>query len=318
MPRIAALQDAPVFLDARATVERLVGWIERAAADGVELLACGETFLPGYPFWLAYTGGASFDDPDQKEAYRQYLDAAIDLDGPHLRELEAACKASRVALIVGIAERGPGPASGSIYCTAVTIDPDRGVLAAHRKLMPTYEERLVWSPGDGHGLRVHTLAGVRVGVLNCWENWMPQARHALYGDGEELRVAIWPGAVRNTVDITRFVALEGRVFVLSAGALLTADDVPDSFPLRASLPADRTWYHDGGSCIAAPDGRWLVEPVARTKGLVVADIDLHEVARERQNFDCTGHYSRPDVFDVRVDRRRRRAVTFVDDDSRTS
>ncbi|TPV93849.1 MAG: carbon-nitrogen hydrolase family protein [Myxococcales bacterium FL481] len=315
MPRVAALQDAPVFLDRRATLERLLEWVERATDEGVELLACGETYLPGYPFWLSHTGAAAFDEPTQKEAYRRYLEAAVRLDGPEIRELEVVSRSSRIALVVGIAERGPGPASGSVFCSAVTIDPDRGVLAAHRKLMPTYEERLVWAPGDGHGLRVHTLCGLRVGVLNCWENWMPQARHALYGDGEELRVALWPGAVRNTVDITRFIALEGRVFVLSAGGLLAVDDVPDDFPLRDRLPVDRTWYHNGGSCVAAPDGRWLVEPVAQTKGLIVADIDPRLVSRERQNFDCTGHYSRPDVFDVRVDRRRRQSVTFLDEDA---
>ena len=140
---------------------------------------------------------------------------------------------------------------------------------------------------------------------------MPQARHALYADGEEVHVAIWPGGVHNTRDLTRFIALEGRVFVLSAGSLLRRADVPAGWVLRDALP-DRDWYYDGGSAIAGPDGKWLVEPVARERGLVIADLDLAAVARERHNFDPTGHYARPDVFRVEVDRRRRRATHPID------
>jgi len=179
--------------------------------------------------------------------------------------------------------------------------------------MPTYEERLVWGQGDGHGLRVHPVAGARVGGLNCWENWMPQARHALYAQGEELHVSVWPGNPRNTADITRFIALEGRVFSLAANGLLGLADIPTGFPLREELAASPvTTYCRGGSAVAAPDGSWLVEPVADEERLVIADLDLALLGRERQNFDPAGHYSRPDVFRVEVDRQRRAAAVFRD------
>ena len=300
-----------MFLDREATTARIVDWIGRAAAAKARLVAFGEAFLPGYPFWLSLTDAARFDDPRQKQAYRAYFDAAVRLDGPELRAVADAAARHGIFVVLGVVERGVGPGSGSLYCTALCVDPSAGMVGVHRKLVPTYEERLVWAPGDGHGLRAHTCEGVRVGVLNCWENWMPQARHALYADGIAVHVALWPGSVRNTADITRFVALEGRVFALAASAVLERSDVPAGFPLADQLPAHGS-FRDGGTAIARPDGQWLVAPVARERTLVVADLDLGLVARERQNFDCTGHYSRPDVFHVDIDRRRRQAAHFHD------
>jgi nitrilase len=311
MLRVAAAQDAPVFLDRAATTRRVLEWMEKAAAEGVRLLAFGETFLPGYPFWLSSTGGARFDDPAQKEAYAAYLNAAVRHDGPELAEIAALSKSLGLSVVLGIVERAPRGDSGSVYCSLVPVSPERGLLTPHRKLVPTHEERLAWAPGAGHGLRVHELAGTRVSALNCWENWMPLARQAVRAQGPSVHVALWPGAVRNTQDITRFAAFEGRQFVLSASAVLTRDDVPAGFPLRDELP-DQDCFHDGGSAIAAPDGRWLVEPVARDRRLVIADLDLAEVARERQTLDVGGHYSRPDVLDLKVDRRRREAARFED------
>ena len=311
--RVAAAQARPCWLDPRATTAKVLSWLEDAAAQDVELVAFPETFLSGYPFWLDLTGGARFDDPAQKRAYAAYLGAAVEADGAELRQITEAARDLGVFVYLGITERATSSARGTVYATLVAIDPQAGVVGTHRKLMPTYEERLVWGTGDGHGLQVHRYGGTRVGGLNCWENWMPQARHALYAQGEELHVSIWPGNPRNTADITRFIAIEGRVFSLAANGLISLSDVPADFPLYAELQeAGVTDYCRGGSAIAAPDGSWVVEPVAEEERLVVADVDLRKVAEERQNFDPTGHYSRPDVFDVRVDRRRLEAARFSD------
>ncbi len=311
--RVAAAQARPHWLDAAATTRKAVAWIEDAAAQDVQLLAFSETFLSGYPFWLELTGGAAFDDDRQKRAYAAYLDAAVELGGPEIATLREAAGDLGVFVYMGTTERGASAARGTVFCTLVAIDPAAGVVSAHRKLMPTYEERLVWGQGDGHGLRVHDLGGARVGGLSCWENWMPQARNALYAQGEDLHVSVWPGNPRNTADITRFIALEGRVWSLAANGLISLDDVPADFPLRDALEAAGVRdYCCGGSAVAAPDGTWLVEPVLDEERLVVADLELAAVRRERQNFDPTGHYSRPDVFQVQVDRRRRDAVHFED------
>ena len=311
--RIAAAQARSAWLDPDATTKKVVDLLAEAARREVDLLAFPETFLSGYPFWVERTGGARFNDAHQKAAYGMYLDAAVELDGPQLDTITEAVRDLGVFTYLGITERGSDVARGTVFCTLLALDPRHGVVSSHRKLVPTYEERLVWGQGDGHGLRVHTVGDTRVSGLNCWENWMPQARHAMYAQGTDLHVSIWPGSRRNTQDITRFIALEGRVFSLAASGLLSLDDVPSDFPFRDELEAQDPVYHRGGSAIAAPDGSWIVEPVDDKERLVVADIDIAEVRRERQNFDATGHYSRPDVFDVRVDRRRRAASTFTDE-----
>ena len=315
--RIAAAQAHPAWGRSAETARIATDWIGRAAAEGVELLAFGETFLGGYPFWLSITPGARFEDPDQKRAYAYYLDVAVELDGPEVAEVVQAARDHGVFTYVGTAERGAGPARGTVFCTLVAIDPERGVVSAHRKLQPTYEERLAWGQGDGNGLRVHPLAGgLRVGGLNCWENWMPLARAAMYAGGEDVHVAAWPGAVRLTEPTTRFIAREGRVACLAASVLLSLDDVAADFPLLAECRGavgEGGWLYDGGSAIAGPDGEWIVEPVRHEERLVVADIEPAIIRAERQNFDPTGHYSRPDVLELRVDRRRLHASPFRDE-----
>jgi nitrilase len=311
--RIAAAQARPHWLDPSATTKKVIAWLQNAAAQQVELVAFPETFLSGYPSWLEHTDGARFDDAMQKRAYAAYLDAAVEVTGPEILLITEAARDLGIFVYLGTIERDVTVGRGTVFCTLVAIDPHAGVVGTHRKLMPTYEERLVWGIGDGNGLRVHRAGAARVGGLNCFENWMPQARHALYAQGEELHVSVWPGNPRNTVDITRFIAQEGRVFSLAANGLLGLADIPADFPLRAALEeAGVTEYCRGGSALAAPDGRWLVEPLADEERLIVADIDLAEVRAERLTMDPTGHYSRPDVFTVDVDRRRRAASRFQD------
>lgn len=305
--RVAAAQLAPAWGDPGRTTQRVVEWVGRAAAAGAGLVAFPETFLSGYPMWVAHTDGARFNDPAQKAAYAYYLDAAVTLDGPELARVVEAVRDHRVFTYLGITERSAS--GGTVHATLVAIDPERGLVGAHRKLVPTYEERLVWGTGDGHGLRPHRAGELRVSGLGCWENWMPLARYALYAEGIDLHVAVWPGSASLTRDITRFVAQEGRCYVLAASGLLRLDDVPADFPLREALAGSQDWWYPGGSAVAAPDGSWLVKPVSDQEQLVVAEVDPAVVRAERQNFDPAGHYSRPDVFTLGVDRRRLTATT---------
>lgn len=314
--RIAAAQVHQAWGRPDEGAEQVADWIGRAAGDGIDLLAFGETHLGGYPFWVSRTDGARFEAPDQKRAYAFYLDAAVEVDGPQVRLIAEAAADHAVFTYLGIAERGPGGARGSVYATLLAIDPQAGVVSAHRKVQPTYEERLVWASGDGHGLRVHTVTGrdgdsLRVGGLDCWENWLPQARLALYSGGEDIHISAWPGSVGLTRDITRFIAREGRVFSLAAGSLLSPTDIPDSFPLAEESRTGH-WF-DGGSAVAGPDGEWLVEPRSGDEGLVIADVDVTRVREERQSFEPAGHYGRPDIFRLSVDRRRHAVASFSDE-----
>lgn len=302
--KIGIAQIAPVFMNRTATVEKSARWVGQAAEKGCQLVAFGETLVPAYPFWVSKTDGARFNAPDQKRWHAWYLEQAVCIEEGHLDSLRNAARKAGVAVIVGVAERPLDRGGHSIYCTRVFIDGQGEVVSTHRKLMPTYEERLSWGMGDGAGLVTHRVGPFTVGALNCWENWMPLARAALYEAGEDLHVMLWPGADVLTREITRFAAMEGRSFVVSAGVLLREQDLPLDLPAREKLTKPGEIIYNGGSCIAGPDGRWIVEPVVGKEELIVAELDPARVYEERQNFDPAGHYARPDVLELTVNRRR--------------
>jgi len=313
---VAAAQIAPVWLDRTATLARVVEQIDAAGDERVDLVAFGECLVPGYPFWVERTDGARFGSDLQQELYARYVDQAVEIEAGHLETVIEAARWNGVAVVLGILER-PAARGESVYASAVSIAPDGRIQAVQRKLMPTYEERLVWAVGDGHGLRTWRLGDdFTVGALNCWENWMPLARASLQAQGEDLHVAIWPGNARNTTEITRFMALEGRSFVLSVSGLMRAEDLPADLPGGDALrdaAADMPWA-SGGSCLAGPDGGWRIAPVENEQGLFVAELDHEQVRRARHNFDPSGHYARPDVFRLEVDRTRQRIGDFRDAD----
>ena len=304
---VGIAQIAPVWLDREKTLDKIVDWVEKAADKACRLVVFGEALLPGYPFWLELTDGARFNSPVQKEIHAHYLQNAVQIEDGHLDRLCAAASRYGTAVILGCIERAADRGGHSLYAALVTIDKDGEICSVHRKLMPTYEERLTWSPGDGHGLQVHKLGPFTVGGLNCWENWMPLARAAMYGLGEDLHVAIWPGGIHNTRDITRFIAMESRSFVISASGLMRRADFPSQTPhLDKILENCPDLPANGGSCIAGPDGEWVVEPAIGEEKLIVATLDHHSVLMERHNFDPAGHYARPDVTRLTVNRQPRR------------
>jgi len=311
--QVGIAQMAPVWLDRERTLAKMVGHAQQAAEAGCRLVAFGEALLPGYPFWVERTDGARFNSPVQKEIHAHYLQQAVQIEAGHLERLCRVAEQARMAMMVGCIERPADRGGHSLYCSLVYIDPQGVIQSVHRKLVPTYEERLTWSPGDGHGLRVHALGAFTVGGLNCWENWMPLARAALYGLGEDLHVALWPGGLHNTYDLTRFIAKEARSYVLSASGLMRKTDITMDIPHADLIAAgSEELLANGGSCIAGPDGEWVVEPVVGEERLLVASLDHRRVREERQNFDPAGHYARPDVTQLIVDRQRQAAVTIVE------
>ncbi len=167
--------------------------------------------------------------------------------------------------------------------------------------MPTYEERLVWGIGDGSGIAAHKLDGFTLWGLNCWENWMPLARSAMYAQGINVHIAVWPGSLENTYDIARFIAKESRSFVISASSILFTKNISDELPHASLIKSKmKSMPAGGGSCIAAPDGSWIIEPVCEKEAFITAELDLSSVLRERQNFDPSGHYSRPDILSLNI------------------
>ena len=306
-------QIAPVWLQRDATLAKIAARIRDAAAQGCGLVAFGEALVPGYPFWVERTDGARFESPLQKELYRHYVQQSVCIEAGDLDGVRTAARENGIAVYLGVMERAPDRGGHSLYASMVYIESSGAIGSVHRKLVPTYEERLVWAMGDGHGLRTHKLGPFTVGGLNCWENWLPLARAALYAQGEDLHVAIWPGSIRNTEDVTRFIAREGRSFVVSVSGLMRKSDIPDDLPRAAMLrdTADEVMAN-GGSCIAAPNGEWLLEPEVDVESLRIVELDHRRVLEERQNMDVAGHYSRPDVTRLHVDRRRQSTADFSD------
>ena len=294
--KVALAQIAPVWLNREATIDKIKNAIEEAALEKAELIVFGEALLPGYPFWLALTDGAEWDLKVNKEIHAHYVRNAIQIEAGDLNAICVLAKKHKMAIYLGIMERAKNRGGHSIYCSLIFINAEGEVKSVHRKLQPTYDERLTWAQGDGNGLQVHSLKQFTVGGLNCWENWMPLPRAALYGLGENLHIAVWPGSEHNTKDITRFIARESRSFVISVSSLMKKSDFPVDTPhLSKILEKSPDVLANGGSCIAGPDGEWIVQPVLNKEGLIYQTLDFNRVYEERQNFDVVGHYARPDV-----------------------
>lgn len=311
--KVAMAQIAPVWLDKQATLDKIYHQMEVAANDKAELIVFGEGVLPGYPFWLALTGGAEWDKKVVKELHAHYVRNSITIEEGELDTVCRLAKKYKLATYLGIIERPLDRGGHSVYASLVYIDKEGVIQSVHRKLQPTYDERLTWAPGDGNGLQVHSLKQFTVGGLNCWENWMPLPRAALYGQGENLHVAVWPGSDHNTKDITRFIARESRSYVISVSALMHKTDFPKHTPHYEELIKNAPLIlANGGSCIAGPNGEWILPPDIKTEGNIYATLDFNKVYEERQNFDPVGHYSRPDVTQLSVNRERQSTVVFKD------
>lgn len=297
MIRVASIQMAPIFLDTRKTWEKLGSLIEESVSKGAELVTWGETLLPGYPVWISRSNGARFNDPKQKRVYAKYWKEAIHLQKSSiLDEMKETAKKHGIMMMGGVLEKE----SGSTYCTLITIGKEGMLLGRHRKIKPTYEERLVWADGDGLGLRTYPIGSTRIGGLNCWENWLPLARAALHLQEEMIHLAVWPGSFGLTKDITRFMALEGRSWVISTSGLIRPDDFNhltlEEFPVKDELTSVKGCLQNGGSMVVDPTGKTVAGPLIDKEGILYCDIDPLLAVEERQNMDISGHYSRFDIF----------------------
>jgi nitrilase len=303
--KIGLAQFAPVWMNRQKTLEKALTYAADAADQGCELVVLGgEACIGGYPYWLELTDGARFNSPVQKEIFAEYSNQAVCIERGDLQTACDLAREKKIAIYVGIVEK-PSERGESLYAALVFINQKGKIKSIQRKLVPTYEERLVWGHGDGAGLRVHSINAFTVGGLNCWENWNPLARAALYGQGEDFHVCVFPGGVHNTEDITRFIAKESRSFVASVCCVMRKEDFPaDTIHLGEILKSAPAVLSSGGTCLAAPDGEWLIEPLGTVEKLVIAEIDHQKVREERQNLDPAGHYSRPDVLQLKVNRER--------------
>jgi predicted amidohydrolase len=312
--RVAIAQAEPPGTLAEG-LERTDALTAEAASRGAQLVVFPETWLPGYPAWLDVCRDvALWDHEPVKAAFAEHAAHSVDVSGESGRALRAIAAHNGVTLVTGVSERvASGPGRGTLYNALLVIGPDGRLLNHHRKLVPTYTERMVWGQGDADGLRaVETPAG-RIGGLICWEHWMPLARQALHESGEDVHVALWPNVHERLQVASRHHAFEGRCFVLAAGSLLRGSSLPRGLEVdRARVPSPDTLVLRGGSAVIGPDGQYVELPLLDVEGLVVADLDLGVVRREAMSLDVAGHYSRPDCLELVVRRGGRRPVDDPD------
>lgn len=302
---VAALQIGSDYRGKQATLDNILGFEQAIAASGAKVLVMPEALLGGYPKGESFGTRLGYRMPEGRAAFQRYYENAVDIGGPELEAIGELSTRTDCTIVLGVIERS----GSSLFCTAVFLAPRQGVVAKHRKLMPTGTERLIWSLGDGSTMPVLDAPAGRIGAAICWENHMPLFRTAMYAKGVE----IWCAPTVDERDIwrssMRHIAHEGRCFVISACQVQ-----PSPRELGVSIEG---WDDDrplvaGGSMIVGPLGDVLAGPLETGPGLLVAEIDVSELVRARYDFDVVGHYSRPDVFTLTVDERPHEGVVRIE------
>ncbi|MDQ3252639.1 MAG: carbon-nitrogen hydrolase family protein, partial [Acidobacteriota bacterium] len=269
----------------------------------------GETWLPGYPAWLDHSPHvALWNHEPTREVFAQMRRNSVVVPGRETETLGEVARELGVVIVIGVNERvEQGAGNGTLYNSMLTFGEDGTLLNHHRKLVPTYTERLVWGQGDAAGLEAVTTSAGRVGGLICWEHWMPLARQTLHTSGEHIHVAVFPTVHEMHQIASRHYAFEGRCFVLAAGLLMKAGDLPGGLTATSEVGATpENLLLRGGSCLIAPDGSYIVEPVFDEELIITAELDLTMIDKEKMTLDVTGHYFRPDVFELKLNRVSRR------------
>jgi len=310
--KVAIVQKPPVWLDLAATLEGAINSLEEAVGQGANLVMFPEAYLPGYPTWIwrLKPGG---DMALGNQLHARLRQNAVDLHQGDLAPLQEAAKMNGVVVVMGLHERDSRFSGTTLYNTVVVIGSDGRLLNVHRKLMPTNPERMVWGMGDASGLKVVETEVGRIGCMICWESYMPLARFALYAQNIELYLAptwdsgdVWLASMNH-------IAREGGCYVLSTATAVQGRDLPDTFPERDRLYAVDEWINPGGAVVIKPFGGELAGPMLREKSILYADIDLETARSARKALDVSGHYNRPDLFHLEIDRRVVQPVHFRDE-----
>ena len=312
---IAAVQATYALLDRDATIDRIEEHTAAAVQRGAQLVVFPEVFVPGTPIWIDTRPIWDGDD----EWYAMLIENAVTIPGPAVDRLAMIAEQHSVWLVVGVQERTP--TGSTIYNTVLYFSPDGRLVDRHRKLMPTGSERTVWGMGDGSTLRVVDTPHGRIGGLTCWENYMPLARFHLYAQGVDVWLAPTLAQGDGWIHTMQHLALENSMYVVGVNPVLHVDQIPADFPGRERLiPAGfidehGPWIEPGNTVIVGPNGRLLGGPVREAEETLVAELDLAEVAANRRFMDPTGHYNRPDIFQLHVDTTERRAASAIDRDN---
>ncbi|KOS69332.1 nitrilase [Lysinibacillus contaminans] len=300
--RVAVIQAASIFMDRDATIEKAINLIKQAGEKGAKIVVFPEAFIPAYPRGLSFgTIIGSRTDDGRKDWYR-YWENSIPVPGEATELLGDAAREAGVYLVMGVIERDSEFSGGTLYCSVLFFGPDGVLLGKHRKLKPTAAERIVWGEGDGSTLPVFDTPYGKIGALICWENYMPLARAAMYAQGVQLYIAPTADTRESWQSTIRHIAMEGRCFVLSCNQYVTKDMYPEDLACYDDIKSSPEVMSDGGSAIVGPLGEYVAGPVWGKEEIIIADLDLKQIAYSQFDFDPVGHYSRPDVFKLFVNK----------------
>ncbi len=284
--KVAAVQADPVYFDREASTEKACRLIRKAGSQGAVLAAFGESWLPGYPFFV--WGSAT------EAMAAEYLANAVEIPSATTDKVCEAARQAGIDVAIGVAERDPRT-RGTVYCTLLFIDSEGTILGRHRKLKPTHKERTAWGEGDGSSLTVYDRPYARISGLNCWEHNMVLPGYCLMEQGTQIHVAAWPGmSTSRHRFLSRAFASQAGAYVIDVGSLLSPDRVSDVYKdLARSYP--------GESCIIDPTGEVIAGP-AEGEIILMADCSMEHIFSAKSFCDVAGHYSRPDLFQLSVNR----------------
>jgi nitrilase len=288
--KVALVQATPALFDLPGCLHLVKRWTQKAAEAGAQLVVFPEAFIPCYPRGLSFGTVVGSRSAAGREVWEKYFRHTIERGDAYYQKLADIAKTYRVFLVIGITERE----RGTLYCSLAYFGPEGQEWGLHRKLKPTAAERIIWGEGVGDDLQVHPTAIGKLGGLICWENYMPLARFALYQQEVELYLAPTADHRESWQASMRHIACEGRCFVLACNQFVRKSDYPK--PLQEELTTQPEIMSRGGSVIVSPLGDVLAGPLWDQEGLVIAELDRHEIVRAKMDFDATGHYHRPDVF----------------------
>lgn len=298
--RVAVVQAAPVVFDLEKTLEKALGLIKEAAEKGANIVVFPETFIPGYPRGLTFGFNIGARTMEGIKDFQRFHDNCVAVPGPEVDILAKAAAENNVYLAMGITEKDGNNIDGTLHCCMLFFGPDGTFLGRHRKLKPTGSERYIWGQDDGSTLTVVDTPYGQMGALICWENYMPLARAAMYQKGIKLYLA--PTAdQRDTFQCTlRHIAIEGRCFVICCNQYMEKSMYPTDLYGYAEIEAQPDVMCRGGSCIINPFGEYVAGPSFGGEEILVADLDLDQITQGKADFDCIGHYARPDIFELIV------------------
>jgi nitrilase len=309
--RVAVIQASSVIMDRDASIEKAVSLIKQAGEKGAKIVVFPEAFIPAYPRGLSFGTVIGSRTEDGRKDWYKYWENSIPVPGEATEQLGAAVREAGVYLVMGVIERDSEFSGGTLYCSVIFIGPDGSLLGKHRKLKPTAAERIVWGEGDGSTLPVFETPFGKIGALICWENYMPLARAAMYAQGVQLYIAPTADGRESWQSTIRHIALEGRCFVLSSNQYVTKDMYPKDLACYDDLVSSPDVMSNGGSAIVGPLGDYVVEPVWGKEKIIIADLDMKQIAYSQFDFDPVGHYSRPDVFKLFVNKEKQESTVWM-------